>query len=464
MGLSRATRLAELHGGRIDVMSEVGVGSSFQIIIPTVPPGTAGHTPPKALGASVALNGSEPNDTNRRSAASCDNLPYNGSQTSQSDSKQEKPAPSIVMSPCRTSDKATASREQEEAKEVRNRLLTEQGQSHALQQHRAEIIEERRSADDSIDMEPLRVLAVDDTAINLKILTNFLQKAGMVVQTTTNGKLLLEKISDDKWTEFDVILLDWMMPEMDGATACRLLRERIPGVLLPVLFLTAKTESDALFKGFEVGATDFITKPFNRQEVIARTRCQGLASRRARARFFDSIPIAPHVLSQEPFWKMQPASGSRNMFVICLLVDSQNGLKVGMDGPTLLHYFLTEQTTYKSNWKFCELAEDGATFVSPHTTVEEIQSFVRIILASWADSQVALSASTSTKPLAAKPSVRVGVDYRPVRAHLFGERLMPMLAAVESCAAVAQTLARMATKHEEVMLSESASSCLGLFE
>lgn len=253
---------------------------------------------------------------------------------------------------------------------------------------------------------------------------------------------------------------------MDGITACRLLRERIPSNLLPVLFLTAKTDSGALEKGFEVGATDFITKPLNRKEVVARTLCQGYASRHARFHFFESIPIAPYILSYEPFWRMQPSRGSREMFVICMHVVSfqQNGKKHVtdskiLDGPTLLHYFQLESTTFTSDWKFYELAKDSVTFLSPSTTTEQIRTFVRAILAAWAD-DVLFSESPSIDP-SSKPCVKVGVDYTPVHAYLFGERL-PMLAVVESCAIKAQSLARRATQHGEISMSESAISLLEL--
>lgn len=112
------------------------------------------------------------------------------------------------------------------------------------------------------------------------------------------------------------------MPVMDGISACRLLRQRIPGDLLPVIFLTAKTDPGAVQKGFEAGGTDFVTKPLNRQSVISRTICQGLASRRARARYFDTIPMAVSILTQDPFWKMRPASGEREMFVVSMHVPS----------------------------------------------------------------------------------------------------------------------------------------------
>jgi hypothetical protein len=247
-----------------------------------------------------------------------------------------------------------------------------------------------------------------------------------------------------------------MMPVMDGITACRLLRGRIPSDLLPVIFLTAKTDPGAVATVFEAGGTDFCTKPLNRQEVVARTLCQGLASRRARARYFEAIPIATLILTKEPFWKMHPATGSKPMFVICFYAGSQV-----FDGPLLLHFFQLEKTTFESDWQFCEVGEHSVTFLASSTNLRQIRTFLSVILAGWAESRVVTSPSISSKPLGEdiKPLITIGVDYRPIRAHLFGER-QPMLAAVENCGEEAHALARRGSVHEEMLLSDSAQDLL----
>ena len=295
----------------------------------------------------------------------------------------------------------------------------------------------------------------------------------MVVSTAMNGIQLLEHMADDGWIRYDLILLDWMMPEMDGVTACRLLRERIPNDLLPVIFLTAKTDSGALEKGFEVGGTDFITKPLNRKEVIARVICQGYASRHARARFFDSIPVVPCILTQRPFWQMRPTSGTKQLFVISFHttttkiggpsdanINSIDGTCHPLDGPAFLHYFQVETLTFESDWKFHELAEDNVTFLAPSTTVEQVKRFLRTILSAWAAN--VLPSHQNGGAALDKPRVTVGVDYCDVRAHLFGERL-PMLAVVESCSSMAQSLARQGIKHEDISFSMAAEAMLSPF-
>ncbi len=115
------------------------------------------------------------------------------------------------------------------------------------------------------------VLLVDDSFENLKILERTLNKEGFKTKIAKNGKEALELIYEDKP---DTVLLDIMMPEMDGYETLSILRSQEMYEDLPVIFLTAKTESSEIVKGFKLGANDYITKPFNYSEVIARVNVQ----------------------------------------------------------------------------------------------------------------------------------------------------------------------------------------------
>jgi CheY-like chemotaxis protein len=317
---------------------------------------------------------------------------------------------------------------------------------------------------DSVNQEPLRVLVVDDTRVNLKILSNILRKAAMEVTTADSGQLLLQKLVGNLWLNFDVILLDWMMPVMDGITACRLLRKRIACDLLPVMFLTAKTDPEDITKVFDAGAADYATKPFNRHEVVARTLSLGRAARRARARYHDSIPIASLLLEEDSFWKMQTSANAVPMFVICFQSrsETQESRSSMVDGPQLLHFFRLGAATFDSDWKFCEVAEDSVSFFAARTTAQEVTAFLRVIILEWEDLELVKSEAASSlhgKASRCKPLITIGVDHRTVHTHLFTERL-PMLAAVESCASDAKLLASRGTQHEEILLSESAKAAL----
>ena len=116
--------------------------------------------------------------------------------------------------------------------------------------------------------ELFNILVVDDDLKNIQVGINFLkQNSNYRLFFATSGKQALERVQDHA---FDLILLDVIMPGMDGYDVCRKLKELDETRSIPVLFLTAKHGTENLVKGFEVGGADFITKPFNSHELQAR--------------------------------------------------------------------------------------------------------------------------------------------------------------------------------------------------
>lgn len=117
-----------------------------------------------------------------------------------------------------------------------------------------------------------QILVIDDTAANLKLVSGFLRKAGYDVRVARNGKFalnFLEKASPD------LILLDVMMPEMDGFETCRRLKASSKAQDIPVIFMTAVNDSsDTSYKvkGLALGAVDYISKPIQLDEVLARIK------------------------------------------------------------------------------------------------------------------------------------------------------------------------------------------------
>jgi len=101
----------------------------------------------------------------------------------------------------------------------------------------------------------------------IDILTKYLTNAEFEVITAQDGKTALDIAKE---VQPDIILLDIMMPEMNGFIACQHLKENLATQDIPVIFTTARTEIDDKLKGFEVGAVDYVTKPFDGREVIAR--------------------------------------------------------------------------------------------------------------------------------------------------------------------------------------------------
>lgn len=109
------------------------------------------------------------------------------------------------------------------------------------------------------------VLIVDDTAQNISILSNILLSYDVIA--ATNGYDALEIAATEP---LDLILLDIMMPEIDGFETCKRLKALPNGARIPIIFITAKTMVEDITRGFELGAVDYITKPFNPAELLAR--------------------------------------------------------------------------------------------------------------------------------------------------------------------------------------------------
>jgi phosphoserine phosphatase RsbU/P len=115
------------------------------------------------------------------------------------------------------------------------------------------------------------VLVVDDNPKNLQVLGGLLQKEGIDVEFALNGITALD------WLEkkvFALILLDIMMPGQDGYEVCTIIKKDPLHCSIPIIFITAKTDSESIIKGFETGGIDYITKPFIPSELLARVRSQ----------------------------------------------------------------------------------------------------------------------------------------------------------------------------------------------
>lgn len=118
--------------------------------------------------------------------------------------------------------------------------------------------------------EKTTILIVDDTETNIDILLELLGDK-YDVMVALNGKSALEIVKEDK---IDLILLDIMMPEMDGYEVCKILKSEPETKDIPVIFITAKTDEDSIEKAYEVGGIDYVTKPFKPRELFVRVKTQ----------------------------------------------------------------------------------------------------------------------------------------------------------------------------------------------
>ncbi len=111
------------------------------------------------------------------------------------------------------------------------------------------------------------VLIVDDVSENIKVAMNILRENNYTFSFATNGNQALEIV---KTKDFDLILLDIMMPDLSGFDVIEILKKDEATRDIPVIFLSAKSDVDSLAKGFELGAVDYITKPFHPSELLSR--------------------------------------------------------------------------------------------------------------------------------------------------------------------------------------------------
>ena len=128
---------------------------------------------------------------------------------------------------------------------------------------------EPREQSTNIDLRGRRILVVDDDRLNVRILSNILKSEGYTLADADSGERALEVYES---FHPDLVLLDVMMPGMNGFETCRALRQRYGSETAPVIFITAKSESDDVVEGLSAGGVDYLPKPFRAKEALARIR------------------------------------------------------------------------------------------------------------------------------------------------------------------------------------------------
>lgn len=211
LGLSISKQLVERHGGKIWVESEVGQGSRFTFSLP--------------LSEKKRVKPTERKQRTRSSTM----LP-----TIQSENRSPQPSPLPRPEPNQNSYSNSS-------------VLVSLSQNANY-----------------------NILIVDDEPINLQVLSNYLMLEQYSITQANNGIHALEILESGH--QFDLVILDVMMPNMSGYEVCYKLREIYPATDLPVLLLTAKNQVSDLVTGFEAGANDYLTKPFSKDELLTRIR------------------------------------------------------------------------------------------------------------------------------------------------------------------------------------------------
>lgn len=152
-----------------------------------------------------------------------------------------------------------------------------------------------------------KILVVDDDLTLRKILQNSLEQRGYQVTSVSSGKDALARFSQDVP---DIIVSDVSMPEMDGFEFCRQLRSQPSGKLIPFIFLSAKDELEDRIQGHTIGADNYLTKPFEMQELLANIEALIERSRRIHAEIVHLIEQLAHpqlkdaVLEKSNAWEI----------------------------------------------------------------------------------------------------------------------------------------------------------------
>jgi len=124
-------------------------------------------------------------------------------------------------------------------------------------------------ADSGVNGNRLQILVVEDESALVEVLRYNLEREGFAVAAAADGEAALEAIADHKP---DLLILDWMLTHISGLEICRQLRRRPETRDLPIIMLTARGEEADRVRGLEVGADDYVAKPFSPSELLARVR------------------------------------------------------------------------------------------------------------------------------------------------------------------------------------------------
>lgn len=193
------------------------------------------------------------------------------------------------------------------------------------------------------------VLIVDDTPANLAVLSDMLSESGFRVLVATDGISALEQI---QYLKPDIILLDVMMPGIDGFETCQRLKDNPNTASVPIIFMTGLSELDDLLKGFEQGAVDYIVKPIRPPEVLARVEAQLSQSRnllRAEGAL-DQIAFAALAFDKSGIVTWITANAIKALYA-CIpeISDTGNDIKNGDYLPKIIRDQITPLISSSSN-------------------------------------------------------------------------------------------------------------------
>jgi len=160
-----------------------------------------------------------------------------------------------------------------------------------------------------------QILVVDDTPANLKLMTEILASRGYRVRAASSGRLALKTVAIELP---DLILLDVKMPDMDGYEVCRRLKSEELSRMIPVIFISALTDTEDKIQGFQAGGVDYITKPFQAEEVHARV------STHLKLHFYQDALEEKNRQIQSSYRRLQELENLRDQLTHMIVHDMRN--------------------------------------------------------------------------------------------------------------------------------------------
>lgn len=162
------------------------------------------------------------------------------------------------------------------------------------------------------------ILAIDDEEGILTIVKSALEKEGHTVTTVSNPTCL----SKDKYLKYDLILLDVMMPEIDGFSLCKEIRNLVD---CPIIFLTAKTMEQDIVTGLSLGGDDYISKPFGISELRARVAAHLRREHREKQNAFSISNVKFNITSKEAYYNEKLIPFTKSEYSICEYLAMNHG-------------------------------------------------------------------------------------------------------------------------------------------
>lgn len=159
-------------------------------------------------------------------------------------------------------------------------------------------------------MNSINILVVDDEIEICNLIKNALKKQGYAVTVRNNAI----NISKEELNKFDLILLDVMMPTVDGFTLCRDIRDEVD---CPIIFITAKTMEEDILEGFSIGADDYIKKPFSILELRARVEAHLRREHREKQQVLSTNELKFNLKSKEIYFNDEKILLTKGEYKIC---------------------------------------------------------------------------------------------------------------------------------------------------